>query len=67
MDDVFQAFFRAFLELLLEIVWKGPGYLILRLLRPCARHDFEGAPVLLVGTLFWVVFVLVIWGVVALL
>ncbi len=67
MDDVFQAFFRAFLEILIEIVLKGPGYLILRLLRPRAQHDLEGAPVLLVGTLFWVAVALAIWGVVALL
>jgi|GraSoi2013_100cm_1033763.scaffolds.fasta_scaffold496267_2 hypothetical protein len=51
------------LELVLEILIKGPGYVIVRALRRRKDIDPEGAVVILVGILFWVV--LVVGGYVA--
>ena len=62
MDDIL----KAFLEALFEIAWKGPGYLILRAVRPNQETNPDGCLVLIVGTLFWAVIGLAIWGIVVL-
>ena len=59
MDEIF--------EVLLEIAWKGPGYLILRFLRPNSQTNPGECLVLVVGTAFWAVVALAVWGFVLLL
>jgi len=58
---------KAFLEVLFEFAWKGPGYFILRSFRPNDQEDPDGWPVFIVGTAFWLIVALATWGIVVLL
>ena len=64
MDDLFEALIR----LVLEILLKGPGYLILKLIRPDLVSDSgspldgpDGCTVILTGTAFWSAIGGIIW------
>ena len=63
MDDVL----KAIAEVLFEIVWRGPGYLVLRAFRSKEHIKFEGCLVLAVGLAFWLAVALVVWGAIELL
>jgi hypothetical protein len=63
VDDIL----KALLEVVFEVAWKGPGYLILRVVCPKAETAPDGCLVLLVGTAFWTVVALGICGLVMLL
>jgi hypothetical protein len=62
VDDIL----KAICEVLFEFAWKGPGCLILRALRPKRETNPDGCMVLIVGTAFWAVIGLAIWGIVVL-
>ncbi len=64
MDDLVEALIRLVLELLL----KGPGYLILKLIRPSLVSDNaspiegpDGCTVVLMGITFWSLIGGIIW------
>lgn len=49
MSDIFEAF----IEIVLEILIRGPGYLIVRSLRAGKEIDHDDAAVFFVGLIFW--------------
>ena len=64
MDDLFEALIR----LVLEILLKGPGYLILKLIRLSLVSDNDnpidgpdGCTVVLTGIAFWTVIGGIVW------
>ena len=55
------------LSLLIEFVIKLPGYLIVRCFRRPGTFDPDGLLVVILGTFFWIVIALMVWGIVVLL
>lgn len=58
MDFIFELFLQIFAEVLL----KGPGYLILRWLKPNEKHDPDGCFAFILGVSFWSIVDLVVWA-----
>jgi hypothetical protein len=56
---------KALLEPVAELVICGPGYLLVKWIRPDLKTEPEGCLSWLCGILFWAVVVLAIWAVVA--
>ncbi len=63
MDEVFGFLARAIAELVIEILIRGPGWMIVRLFREPEAIDADGLLVLVVGILFWVAVAFSIWGI----
>ena len=50
---------QVFLELIFEIILKGPGYIIVKLFSKNKEKEPSETPVFIVGVLFWVVIALI--------
>lgn len=68
MHDLFEAFVRLILEPVVELLIKGPGYLIVRFYRsmqdsagPVPHDDPDGCVVLVAGILFWSAVMGIVW------
>jgi len=53
---------EALLEILFEVALKGPGYLIVRWIRPKSEADPDGFLVVICGLAFWILVGLAIWA-----
>ena len=68
MQDLFEFLIRTVVELVIEVLLKGPGYLILRVFRPdlvagtgSAFDGPDGCLVASIGIVFWSVILGAIW------
>lgn len=57
-----EAIFEFILQIVVEILLRGPGYLLLRWLKPSEQHDPDGCLVFILGVCFWSIVGLVVWG-----
>lgn len=61
MEDIFEVVFKGIfiflghilIEVVFELMLKGPGYLIVRMYTPKQKVNFDGAAVIIWGVLFW--------------
>lgn len=53
MSDIFEAFLRFFIEVVVEILIRGPGIPIVKSIRADKGTDHDGALVFFVGFSFW--------------
>lgn len=67
MGDIVEALLRAVLEVILELAIKGPGFLIVKWIRPASKASPNGCLVPIVGFTFWLLLGLGVWGLVAIL
>lgn len=58
MEEIFEILFK----LIIEIILKGPGYIIIKIFYPRDKFDPDGCAVVIVGFLFWTIVGLLIWG-----
>lgn len=65
MGEILEAMLKGVLELVFEILIKGPGYLLWKWLRPDSETDPDGCLSIVCGVLFWAIVVLAIWAVAA--
>lgn len=63
MEDLVEAILRGIFEIVIEVLIKGPGYLILKLFGSRSQTDPDGCLVFAVGCLFWLIVALVAWAV----
>lgn len=63
MDDIFEAILRGLFEIVIEVLIKGPGYLILRLMGSRSGADPDGCLVFVVGCLFWMMLIFLVWSI----
>ena len=52
---------QVFIELILELVIKGPGYIIIKLFSKNKENEPSETPEFMVGILFWVVIALIVF------
>ncbi len=57
MEDIVEAIFRGLFEIVVEVLIRGPGYLILKLFGSRSQVDPDGCLVFIIGCLFWVMVV----------
>lgn len=62
MQEIVELFLCGFWELVAEIVIKGPGYLIVRIIRPQDRTDPDGCLVMISGLAFWCLAGMIWWA-----
>ena len=55
MQDIFEVIARVLVEIVVELLLKGPGYLIVKSFRSETDADPDGCLVFVVGILFWCV------------
>ena len=65
MNEILEVVLRAVAELILELMFRIPGYLILRACGATPSGDPHGCLEMIWGGLFWVVVGLLIWAIVA--
>jgi hypothetical protein len=63
MQEIAEAILRVVGELVIEVIIKGPGYLIVRISRPKDKTDPDGCLVTLVGLAFWCAVCILGWAV----
>lgn len=66
MNGILEALLKALLEVLLEIALKGPGYLIVKWLRPKSDANPDGCFIVICSIAFWLLVGLGIWGIIVL-
>lgn len=62
MADILEAFLRFFIEVVLEILIKAPGFLIVKTIRVGKETDHDGAAVFIVGVAFWCAVIGGLWA-----
>lgn len=62
MQEIFELFLHGVWELVGEIIIKGPGYLIVRSIRPQDRTDADGCLVIISGLTFWCLAGVIWWA-----
>jgi len=65
MNEIFEFVFRVVAELILELMFRGPGYLILRLCGVTPAGDPQGCLAIVCGGVFWLCVGLLIWAIVS--